>query len=61
MSKLAYDSVRFVWRLILRWSPTCDLQWELGRRTGVETVQLAPYEDRTFSASGPATVTINRD
>lgn len=61
MSRTRYDSLRFVWRMILRWSPTCDLQWELSRRPGVESTVLEPYQERTFSASGPATVTINFD
>ncbi len=61
MSKAWYDSLRYMWRMILGWSPTCDLQWELGRRPGVETTLLDPYEDKKFSTSGPATVTINRD
>ena len=61
MSKTGYDSLRLVWRMILRWSPTCDLQWELSRRPSVEIAVLDLYEERTFSASGPATVTINRD
>lgn len=61
MSKTLYDSLRNVWRMILRWSPTCDLQWELSRRPGVETFQLDPYEDRTIQAAGPAIVTVNKD
>lgn len=61
MPKLAYDSLRATWRLILRLAPTCDLQWELGRRPGVQSTQLGPFEQRDFSVVGPATVTVNVD
>jgi len=61
MSKHGYDSLRFIWRTILRLAPTCDLQWELCRRPGVESTVLDPCQEYMFSASGPATVTINRD
>jgi len=61
MTKWAYDMKRGIWKRLLALSPTCDLQWELSRRPGVETVQLKPYEDQTVTASGPATLSINRD
>jgi len=61
MGKQGYDSLRAAWRLILRFAPTCDLQWELGRRPGVQSTQLGPFERRDFSAVGPATVTVNVD
>jgi hypothetical protein len=61
MRRSTYDSVRVIWRLILQFSPTCDLQWELSRRPGVESAALDPNELRTFTVTGPTTVSINVD
>lgn len=61
MRRSTYDSVRMIWRLILWLSPTCDLQWELSRRPGVESTALDPNELRAFTVTGPATVSINVD
>lgn len=61
VTKTSYDIGRAIWKFLLGIVPTCDLQWELSRRPGVETFQLQPYEDKTIKASGPATLSINRD
>ena len=61
MSRWTYDSIRATWRLILRFTPTCDLQWELSRRPGVESTALELDQSRTFTVTGPATVSINVD
>ncbi|HEV7268174.1 MAG TPA: BC1881 family protein [Falsiroseomonas sp.] len=53
----------------LRAVPTCDLQWELERREGVQAFILGPDTQveitvdgvRRYSGQGPMTVTVNID
>lgn len=49
------------WAFILRWSPTCFLQWELSKREGVTSHVVHPYERRSFDVEGPAIVSVNID
>lgn len=55
--------------LALRGFPTCDLQWALERRAGVEARMVGPYGWATLQVGdgppipveGPCTITVNHD
>lgn len=55
--------------VVLRGSPTCEAQWELERREGVQAYLLGPDAaveitvdgERRSVGRGPMTVTVNRD
>lgn len=55
--------------VVLAGTPTCELQWELERREGVEAfrlgldaaVEIVVDGERRYAGRGPMTVTVNID
>lgn len=56
-----HESMLSLSRVILRGATTRDLQHELSRRPGVESMQLGPEDQQEISVRGPATVSVNVD
>jgi hypothetical protein len=50
-----------IWRILLAFVPTRNLQNVLAGRDAVETYAIEPYSQRTFKLCGPCIVTVNRD
>ena len=50
-----------IWRLLLAFVPTRDLQDVLATREAVETYAIEPHSQRAFKLCGPCIVTVNRD
>lgn len=61
MSKIIWNAQAALWRALAGVIPTCFLQWELNKRPGVQATVLELDESRCFPATGPCTVTVNRD